>query len=190
MSARVLQKGLGIGSFNCSLQKSDHERIALNFFKTEQHSWFEQNALKKLVIRPKNTYFLYVFDHFPPFLSSKANCSRRSLLSSSFLKSVGSDSLSSLFTKEQPWAICSCCSWQKSDRSNSLFFTSESLFCSFALSLTKKRVIRWKTDEQISNPDYSRVGKNASPCSTEGWVKWSSDVVFRSTRSVGDLVAE
>ena len=32
--------------------------------------------------------------------------------------------------KERLWAICSCCSWQKSDGSNSLFFTSESLFCS------------------------------------------------------------
>ena len=50
-------------------------------------------------------------------------------------------------------------------------FYPQKLIAPVALSLTKKRVIRWKTDEQISNPDYSRVGKNASPCSTEGWVK-------------------
>ena len=61
----------------------------------------------------------------------RANCSCRSSLICSFLKSGLSDSLPSLFTKERPWAICSGCLWQKSDVSDSLFFTSELLFCSF-----------------------------------------------------------
>ena len=39
-------------------------------------------------------------------------------------------SLPSFFTKEGPWAISPRCSWQKSEGSDSLFFTSKSLFCS------------------------------------------------------------
>ena len=39
-----------------------------------------------------------------------------------------SDLLTSLFTKEQLWAIHSGCSLQKGGGNDSLFFTSESLF--------------------------------------------------------------
>ena len=54
--------------------------------------------------------------------------------------------LLSLFTKEQPRAICSCCSLQKSHGSDSLFSRA------IALSLTKNERFARKTKEQIPNP--------------------------------------
>ena len=47
-------------------------------------------------------------------------------------RAIVSDSLRSLMTKEWPWAIRSGHSWQKSNRSDSLFFMRESLFRSFS----------------------------------------------------------
>ena len=61
--------------------------------------------------------------------------------------SHNSQSLPSLFTKEWPWAIRSRCSLQKSDGSDSLFFTSEWLFCS------QKRAICSRSGEQIPSPE-------------------------------------
>ena len=49
---------------------------------------------------------------------------------SEFLKRDLSDSLPLLFTKKRPGAILSGRSWQKSDGSASLFFTSKSFICS------------------------------------------------------------
>ena len=56
-----------------------------------------------------------------------------------------SELLLSLFTKEQPWAVCSRCSLQKSGGSDS----PESLFFSFA---HKKRAIRLKNQRANSQP--------------------------------------
>ena len=88
-------------------------------------SWFEQIAQKKWVIHSKNLYFSKVFS------CPMANPSYPSSLIHSILKSDLSDLLTSLFTKEWPWAIRSGRSWQKCDESDSFFFTWESLFRSF-----------------------------------------------------------
>ena len=147
----------------CSLQKSDHKQIAFNFFKKEPCQWFA-HYLRKALSKKSNSFkkkhiflmFLTVFDSFFPFLCLRANRSRRSLLSCSFLKSDRSDSISSVFKKERQWANGSRWSLKKSDceriapvalykksdceqfapvvhdkrARGLLFFTSESLFCS------------------------------------------------------------
>ena len=74
---------------------------------------FKQIARKERAIRSKNSY---VFDSFSSFLCPRANPSCRFLLICSLFKSDLSNSFPLLFTKEQPWAIRSGCSWQKSDR--------------------------------------------------------------------------
>ena len=127
---------MGIHSFalrsfahNCSwanrsrrtLQKSNREQIALDFV-------IDANCSQKTSDLLEKTYLLYVFDSFSQFFP-----------------------LLSLFTKEQQWMIHSCHSWQKSDRSDSLFFTSESLLCSFA---HKKWAIRSKNRRANSQPWY------------------------------------
>ena len=90
----------------------------------------EQFAQKRAIHSKKfdeNRIFYLLFYCFSPFLCQRANRSRRSLPSCSFLKSYCEqitqvalnkratvrDSLLSLFTKEQPWAIHSGLSWQK-----------------------------------------------------------------------------
>ena len=98
---------------NCSchsLKKSDVSDLLLIWAKNES---FAQ----------KNGYFSYVLEIFPPFLCPRATCSPCSSLICSFLKSDLSDLLPSLLTKEKPWVICSGCSWQKSNRSDSLSFS-------------------------------------------------------------------
>ena len=90
-----------------SLQKSNRERVNCCF------------AHKKRAICLKKFFLYHVFTSFlllSPFLGPRANRSQCSLFGHSFLKSNGSDSLLSLFTKEWPWANCSCRSLQKSDR--------------------------------------------------------------------------
>ena len=76
-------------------------------------SGFDRIALKNWAICSKKTYLyvLTVFHSFPElFLSplfyviKRANGSQRSSLSRSFLHFDGIDLLSSLFTKERPWA--------------------------------------------------------------------------------------
>ena len=100
--------------------KSDHEQFAhITLYKRAM--WmiclcFKQIARKERAIRSKNSYFFYVFDSFSSFLCPRANPSCRFLLICSFFKSDLSNSFPLLFTKEQPWAIRSGCSWQKSDR--------------------------------------------------------------------------
>ena len=124
-----------------SLQKS---KLLLLLFKKEQCEWFARDASESLA---KSERFTQKIDSFPPFYAQEwiapvtlgsvafilratwAFCSRRSL------------------QKERPWAIRSGHSWQKSDRSDSLFFTSESLFHS-----QKNERIARKTDERIPNP--------------------------------------
>ena len=99
--------------------------------------WAKSNMSDFLVnqaARSQIERFVIQFDSFSmifPFFMPK-----NEWLPSLFTKSLffGSNSLSSLFTKEQLWAIRSCCSWQKSDGSDSLFFTTESLFGSQKMS--------------------------------------------------------
>ena len=67
--------------------------------------WFQRIADKKQAIRSTNLYFSYVFVSFSPFLCSRVNGSRSSLLICSFLKCDFSDLLPSLITTERPWAI-------------------------------------------------------------------------------------
>ena len=145
--------------------------------------WFERIACKKLAICWKTSYFSYVFDSFSLYLCPIANCSHRSLLIRSFLKSDLSNSLPSLFTKEQPWAICSGRSWQKSNRSNLLFFTSESLFCSFA---HKKRAICSKTRWMKSQPCIFRPW-NASYLKLWIFVRYKTCFWFDIICSVPDI---
>ena len=117
---------------SCSIKKSD--------MRDSLVIW--ANCLKKIIFSP----FLcprVKRSHRSSLSCSSLSCS---LLSCSFLKSDRSDSLlslltkegpwvdrscrsfqitvPSLFTKEQQWAINFCCSGQKSDRSDLLFFKS------------------------------------------------------------------
>ena len=118
---------------NCSghsWQNSDCEQFAqvtLFLWVTWANGSKTSDLLEK---NRKNRFFLMFFTVFPLSLpkSKSSNCS----------------SLSHSFVKEQPWANRSGhsvqnsnreqfaqvaqCSWQKSDGSNLLFFTSESLF--------------------------------------------------------------
>ena len=115
------------------------------------HSWFEWIARIKPAVPSKNSYFLYVFYSFPPFLCTGANRSLLSLLICSFLKSKLSNLLPLLFTKEWLWAIRLGRSWQKSNcerfaqaahdkRARGAIRSFDRANCSFALLLTKKRV--------------------------------------------------
>ena len=61
----------------------------------------QANCSQKASESLKITYFLYVFDSFSSFLCTRENCSQRSSLIRSFLKSDLSDSLPVLSTKEQ-----------------------------------------------------------------------------------------
>ena len=178
----VLQTGLGIGSFNCSLKKSDRERIALNFFKS--------NISDSLVIRAnrsQKTSHSYVLDRFSPFLCPKANRCSRSLLSCSFLKSVGSDSLldikrgkqwktynkkslvfwerlalitseslTSFFFKEWRERFTHGRSFVKSNERDSLFFKEQQEWiahgCSLKWSIFSKRAKSEWVKEWIPNP--------------------------------------
>ena len=98
-------------------------RSSLFCSKLTRRSLQNSESLKKI-------HIFHIFWSVSPLFMPTAKCSHHSLLICSFLKSHLSDSLPSLFTKERPWAICSGCPWQKSNGSDSLFFTSKSLFCS------------------------------------------------------------
>ena len=111
----------------CSLQKSDHEQITLDFFKTERRQWFACDSSvslsKKQVIRLEKHIFLFFL---AVFICQKSK-SLPSLfkLSRSFLKIHGINSLSQLFTKEQPWANHSHLSLQKSRVGHQVLLRSE-----------------------------------------------------------------
>ena len=77
-------------------------------------------------------HFFVCFWQFYPLFCLRVNHSRRSLLICSFLKSDMRDLLSSLFTKEEPWAICSGPSWPKSYGSDFPICSFSSVFPSFA----------------------------------------------------------
>ena len=102
-----------------SLQKSNHEQIALDLFFI---------------------CFWQFFTVFPSFYAKRANRSQCSLLSCSFLKINGSDSITSLYTKEQPWANPS-----------------------FTLSITKNERFAQKSDYRIPNPDFFMIRTHPGP---------------------------
>ena len=115
------------------------------------------NHLQKWVIRLK----ICIFCTFFPFLCLRANPSHQSLLIHSFFKrlerftsialykqATESDSLRSLMTKEQPWAIRSGRSWQKSDWSNLLCFMGVLLLCSFAHKKWANHSKNWWANSQ------------------------------------------
>ena len=115
----------------CSLKKSNVSDL---LEMRANHSQKASHSLKKLTVFP----LFYAQEWIAPVTlgsvafilrATWAFCSRRSL------------------QKERPWAIRSDHSWQKSNRSDSLFFTSESLFHS-----QKNERIARKTDERIPNP--------------------------------------
>ena len=118
-----------------SCQKSDVSDLLRSLRTKELHEWFAHdsskslaktsNSLKKIIQTLCFSHkFLTVFTLFMPMRKSLPSLLTQSL----FFKSNMSDSITSLFTKERPWAICSGCSWQKSAGSNLLFFSSASLF--------------------------------------------------------------
>ena len=135
-----------------SLQKSNRERVNCCF------------AHKKRAICLKKFFLYHVFTSFlllSPFLGPRANRSQCSLFGHSFLKSNGSDLLLSLFTKEWPWANCSCRSLQKSNHERSAPVALYKRVAGailpnhyFSLLLTKNERFAWKTREQILNPGY------------------------------------
>ena len=113
------------------------------------HSWFALKLSKKERFARKIRSFHHVFYSFSllfPFLCPRANRSRRSLLCRSLLKS---EELSSLFTKEWPWAKSSRCSLKKSKIAICSLEKSESLFRPFA---HKKEWLARKTKERIPSP--------------------------------------
>ena len=139
-----------------SFRKSDHEPIALvtlykrvamnelllSLFTKEWwerlalvthdcDKWFALSLSKNEWFTQKNSSISPCFWLLFPFLCPRTNHSRCSSLCRSFLKSNGSNLLSSFFTKER----------QEQNR--------ESLFCSFAL---KKRAIRSKNQRVNSQP--------------------------------------
>ena len=135
-----------------SLKKSDHERIALL-------ALYKRATVSKL-LSSYCTYYSYVFDsfslHASPLFKPKSESLKLLFAPPVILKEQQEQfalvtlykrvtmialvapykratlykSLPSLISKEQPWAIRSLGSLQKSNGSNSLFFVSESLFCS------------------------------------------------------------
>ena len=99
----------------------------------------------------ENLYLLYVFPLFMPKSKSIPSVFAHSLFFKQleqftsialYKQATESDSLRSLMTKEQPWAIRSGRSWQKRDWSDLLCFMGVLLLCSFAQ----------KTAERIPNP--------------------------------------
>ena len=146
---------------NRSLQKSDvSEALSLLFKKKAmwvihcdsrkllaKNEWFAQKICSFLM------FFLWQF--FPPFMLTSLfahslffkerleQFSRVAL----YKRATMSDSLRSLMTKEQPWAIRSGRSWQKSDGSDSLFFMSKLLFCSKKMS--ELRTIDYRRLKQL-----------------------------------------
>ena len=90
--------------------------------------------------------FMIVFRFFSLFFTPKSKSlpplyaqslffkerTERFALIALYKRATVSESLPLLFTQKQRWAIRTGRSWQKSDESDSLFFTSESLFFSYA----------------------------------------------------------
>ena len=93
--------------------------------------------------------FLSFFTFFPLFMPKS--------------ESLPSLFAQSLITKEWLWAICSRHSWQKSNKSDLLFFMSE--------SLTKSKQFAQKTIERIPNPD-SILGCLSEPVPQDSVCLW------------------
>ena len=108
------------------LQKSDHldnwvtvsEPLSLLIKKIDMSDclWFKQITLKNECFALKKIEFFKRFWQFFPFFMSESKSLPSLFAQLLFLKSNGNNSISSLITKERPWAICSGRSLQKSDR--------------------------------------------------------------------------
>ena len=122
-----------------SLKKSDCEQIALDFFKKCKVSnslviW--ENRSKQWVICSKKHIFCMFLTVFSPLFYAQKWIAPIALRSVTLYKrATASDSLPSLMTKER-WGLLA------------LFHEP------IALSLTKNKQFAWKTDEQISNPEF------------------------------------
>ena len=84
----------------------------------------------------------------------------------------------SLFTKERLGVIHFRCSLQMSERSDLLFFKSESLFRFFALFAHKNDWFTWKTKERIPNPAHS-------PSTQAMNIDWNFNSDFNMSYSLG-----
>ena len=130
------------------------------------HSWFKWIALNKQTIFLKKTSFSFVFDRCSPFLCPRANCSRRSSLSHSFLKREGSDSLSLLFKKQQLWANRSCRSLQKGERERFTPFAHDKIakgaICSFSQANCSFAHKKWAIGSK-------NRWANSQPCMCDHW---------------------
>ena len=132
-----------------SLKKSDRERIVLvDLLKIATVSeslsiYFRKSDISdSLMIRENHSQknvFLVCFWLFSPFLCQK------------------SESLMSIFTKEQPWADRSRRCFKKSDGSDSIrwiFKKDRRENSHFSRKITKNERFARKTDDRIPNPDY------------------------------------
>ena len=104
-------------------------------------TWRICSSHKRAIRSEKFMFYMFftVFHCFSSFLCPRVKCSHCSLLSCSFLKSSGSDLLSLLWTKEQPWGNCSHHSLKRLTVSGSLFFLSKSHFRSQKTSNSLKK---------------------------------------------------
>ena len=140
----IFFSGLGIRSFTL---RSSFFRSKLIFLKKDGKLF----ALLTQVNQSRQKRATWVFRSWFPLLLSKnelfagKNFTVFIAFSLFMPKSDGSDSLSSLFTKEQAWANRSCRSLQKSDREQFAFFQEQ-----IALSLTKNEgsLEKTKSDSQ------------------------------------------
>ena len=138
-----------IESLSISSEKSNHELIALDFFKKERCLWFAHESSESLSknerFARKKTYFLYVFHSFTsPFLCPRVKRSHRS--------SLGCDE-----SYENKWvALCSFL-WAN------------------AILLTKNVEFARKTDSQIPNPvQYTPVLLSKNSC----WIVYRPCVLY------------
>ena len=102
--------------------KSDHEQFAhvAHDKRAIRSKKFEQNNFFRIFFTvcpsPAPVTLRSVALFYRDTVSESPGCSKQ--------KSNHEQFLPALFTKEQLWAIYSCCSWQQSDGSILLFFTS------------------------------------------------------------------
>ena len=130
-----------------SWQKSNRERIPLDFFKKEQHQWFARdlNELlsKKERFTRKIVFFICFCQFFPPFMPKSSSLCRS-------LKKSDRERIAPLtLFKRATVRIRSHYAWQKRDGSDLLFFTSESFFRSQKLAIRSKNW--WANSQPLAN---------------------------------------
>ena len=130
-----------------SWQKSNRERITLDFFKKEQHQYLLviwMNCSQKRRDSLEKLYFSYVFvSFFPPFMPKSSSLCR------SLKKSDRERIAPHTLFKRATVRIRSHYAWQKRDGSDLLFFTSESFFRSQKLAIRSKNW--WANSQPLAN---------------------------------------